>query len=373
MSALVSDQVSVTFNDVAAYFLEVEWEILGEWQKELYKKIIKEIHGILMSQGYSILNPNVIFKIKKEDDKYFTQHYEWEGKENTNDATISFPVVTSVLSLSVKQEEDRPFLDHPESEMTGEIHPPVTGFASVKPDILIRFKQETFKTESQKSEEEGHLPSTDPREEPQEADSQSYNPDPTVEILKIEVPHLSDQPEGEEEDIITKNDDEFRAQIKIHKKFHKEQNPLKCSECDKSFSRKSDLKKHERIHTGEKPFKCSECDECFCQKGNLRLHKMTHIRPPGEKPFKCSECDKCFCQKDSLQLHEMTHILPPREKPFKCSECDKRFSYQSELKRHKMIHSGEKPFKCSDCDKRFCQKSNLRRHEMIHTGEKPLK
>ncbi|XP_029466546.1 protein ZNF783-like [Rhinatrema bivittatum] len=126
MSALVSDPALVTFFDVAAYFLEVEWDILGEWQKELYKKVIKEIHSILISRGYSIANPDVIFKIKKEEEKYFTQHYEWEGKENTNNPTISLPIVTSVFSLSIKQEVDPPFLDHPESETTEEIHPLIT-------------------------------------------------------------------------------------------------------------------------------------------------------------------------------------------------------------------------------------------------------
>ncbi|XP_029448315.1 zinc finger protein 398-like isoform X2 [Rhinatrema bivittatum] len=154
MSALVSEQASVAFSDVAAYFWEVEWDILGEWQKELYRKVIKEIHGLLMSRGYSILNPDAIFKIKKEDEKYFTQHCEWEGKENLTDPSIGLPIVTSVFSLNVKQEEDLSFVDPPESETTEEIHPSVTGSPNVKPDILIRFKQEEFKTEPQGCEEE---------------------------------------------------------------------------------------------------------------------------------------------------------------------------------------------------------------------------
>ncbi|XP_030053502.1 protein ZNF783-like [Microcaecilia unicolor] len=131
MSVLVSDQASFTFKDVAAYFLEVEWDILGEWQKELYKKVIKEIHDILRSRGYSIVNPDVIFKIKKEDEKYFTRHVEQEGKENLNDPTNSF--------------------------------------YNVKPDVLIRFEQEGFGTEPQGSEERGNLTSTGTCEELHEA------------------------------------------------------------------------------------------------------------------------------------------------------------------------------------------------------------
>nr|XP_033772128.1 protein ZNF783-like isoform X2 [Geotrypetes seraphini] len=104
MSALISDQVSVTFGD----FLETEWDVLGEWQKELYKRVIKEIHSFLISQGYSIINPDIIFKIKNEDEKYLTRRYQWEGKESKNDLTASLPVVTSVSSLNIKQEEDSP-------------------------------------------------------------------------------------------------------------------------------------------------------------------------------------------------------------------------------------------------------------------------
>ncbi|XP_029440429.1 uncharacterized protein LOC115080422 isoform X5 [Rhinatrema bivittatum] len=192
MCALVSDPASVTFRDVAAYFWEVEWDILGEWQKELYKKVIKEIHGVLMSRGYSILNPDVVFKIKKEDEKYFPQHWELEGKETMKDPSISLPIVTSVFSLSVKQEADLPFLDPPESETTEGIPPPVTGSLSVTPDILIRFKQEGRGTEPPRSEDRGNLSIPGACEELHEAGAAAWikgsrgpSPDPTAEILRM--------------------------------------------------------------------------------------------------------------------------------------------------------------------------------------------
>ncbi|XP_030050237.1 protein ZNF783-like [Microcaecilia unicolor] len=169
MSAVVSDQASVTFNNVAAYFLEVEWDILREWQKELYKKVIKEIHSFLILQGCSILNPDVIFKIKKEDEKYFTQHCELVGKESMNDLSMNLPIVTSVFSLSIK-EEDLPFLDPPESETSEESHPSAAGFPDVKPDIIIQFKEEEFRTEPKGLEEKRNLPVLSTCEELHETD-----------------------------------------------------------------------------------------------------------------------------------------------------------------------------------------------------------
>ncbi|XP_030050618.1 zinc finger protein 398-like [Microcaecilia unicolor] len=143
-SLSVEAQALVTFRDVAAYFLDVEWDILGERQKELYKKVIKEIHDILMSQGYSIVNPDVIFKIEKEDEKYFTQQFEWEGKENPNDSTNNLPVVTSVFSLSIKQEEDLPFMENPESQVAEQTCPSVTndGFGNESERVRMRYEQQ---------------------------------------------------------------------------------------------------------------------------------------------------------------------------------------------------------------------------------------
>nr|XP_033780359.1 zinc finger protein 282-like isoform X2 [Geotrypetes seraphini] len=210
MSALVSEQASVTFNDVAAYFWEVEWDVLGEWQKELYKKVIKEIHSLLMSRGYSIVNPDVIFKIKKEDEKYFTQHCEWERKEKANDPSMGLPIVTSVFSMSIKQEEeDIAIMDLQESESTRETHPTVTNSSDVVPDILIRFKQEGFRIETPGCEERGNLPFTSPYEEWCETDGLSYSHDPPVKILKIEEPYVWGTLEEGEEDPDGKSDDGF--------------------------------------------------------------------------------------------------------------------------------------------------------------------
>ncbi|XP_029441088.1 neural proliferation differentiation and control protein 1-like isoform X3 [Rhinatrema bivittatum] len=197
MSALLSDPASVTFRDVAAYFWEVEWDILGERQKELYKKVIKEIHGFLVSKGYSIVNPDVIFKIKKEDEKYFTQPCEWEGKETMKDPPISLPVVTSVFSLSVKQEEDLPSTEPPESE----IPPPVTGSSDVKPGILIRFKQEVIEIVPERSEESRNQAIRDTCEEWCEAGSRGCRSEPVAELLHMEEPKREEEAADTQSDL----------------------------------------------------------------------------------------------------------------------------------------------------------------------------
>ncbi|XP_030053454.1 zinc finger protein 2-like [Microcaecilia unicolor] len=415
MSALISDQGSVTFKDVAAYFLEVEWDILGEWQKELYKKVIKEIHDVLMSRGYSIVNPDVIFKIKKEDEKYFTRHLEQEGKENLNDPTKSLPIVTSVFSLSVEQEEDLPFMDHPESEMSEQTHPSITSFYSVKPDVLFRFEQEGFGTEPQGSEERGNLTSTGTY-------SQSYTAESTVEILKMEEDPISDQLEGGENDTDTKSSDGFgnksermrecdglqREEWKhkdspdpsvdclegtsrvipssVKENALKEERPNVFIEEEKNSTHCANVKENQRI-SGQTLLQSTVFKKRFIGKSNLTKQKQVHRE---DEPFHCTEyakyltCsvhDKNFSPMFEPRRHELMNTRKKQvhkmnlkgTKLFKCSVCDKSFSQNNNFTIRERLHAEGKPYKCPECVKSCRQKYTLTIHERTKTGEKPFK
>nr|XP_033774498.1 zinc finger protein 624-like [Geotrypetes seraphini] len=434
MSALSSDQESVIFSDVAAYFLEAEWDILGEWQKNLYKKVIREIHDILMSRGYSIANPDVIFKIKKEDEKYFTPHFEWEKKENLNDPTMSLPIVTSVFSLSIKQEEDFPFIDPPESEMSEQTRSSVTSSHNVKPDILIRFEQQGFGTELQGSEERRNLTTTGTCEELLEAGNQSYTAEPMIEIVKMEEAPVSDQLEGGEKDTDIKSglpivtsvfslsikqeedlpfmdppesetseqtrssvinngfgnkskrirvcDDQQRAEWKYKHPFGDSPDPSPnmkenvCTEQESNSTRCPYDGESQSIYS-EITFQNTTFKDRFTGKSDMTGQKRLLTQ---DKSFQCAECEKCFKDKVQLTIHQKVH----KEQPSKCFVSDKSSSQIFQLHRHELIShrkkqghkktlKGQKLFKCSECDKDFIKKLDLKIHERIHTGIKPYK
>ncbi|XP_042311472.1 zinc finger protein 287-like isoform X4 [Sceloporus undulatus] len=189
----------------------------------------------------------------------------------------------------------------------------------------------------------------------------------------------------------------FRKKIQLipHNTVHRREKPFKCLECGKKFSRKEHLARHQLTHTGEKPFQCLECGKMFSQKVNLLRHERTHT---GEKPFECLECGKSFSRKAHFTSHQLTHTgeklfqclecgksfsrkdcftshqaVHTRKKPFQCLQCGTGFSWKSDFKRHQLGHTGEKPFKCLQCGKMFSRKSNLSHHETTHASQKPFK
>ncbi|XP_075704689.1 uncharacterized protein LOC142710905 [Rhinoderma darwinii] len=64
--SLIPGRGMVTFHNVAAYFSSKEWGRLEDWQKELYKNVMREIHAALEGMGYKIVNGDVLLKIKDE-------------------------------------------------------------------------------------------------------------------------------------------------------------------------------------------------------------------------------------------------------------------------------------------------------------------
>ncbi|XP_069463732.1 zinc finger protein 282-like isoform X3 [Ambystoma mexicanum] len=68
MSQQISDKAPVTFQDVAAYFSEEEWKLLHDWQRELYKNVMKEIHQALLSLGPVIATSIFSLSVKEKQD-----------------------------------------------------------------------------------------------------------------------------------------------------------------------------------------------------------------------------------------------------------------------------------------------------------------
>ncbi|CAL4221457.1 unnamed protein product, partial [Meganyctiphanes norvegica] len=90
-------------------------------------------------------------------------------------------------------------------------------------------------------------------------------------------------------------------------------------------------KSHLRIQSGGKSFQCSNCDMSFSNKSNLIRHVKAHTGATGGKPYQCSHCKMSFSKTFHLIIHMRIHT---GEKPYQCSHCGKGFAVNSNLKIH---------------------------------------
>ncbi|XP_030048110.1 zinc finger protein 81-like [Microcaecilia unicolor] len=310
------------------------------------------------------------------------------------------PIVTSVFSLSIKQEEDLPFMENPESKMSEQTLPSITddGFGNESERVRMCDEQQKEEWKHEDSSRDSTDPSADceggigsiiptgekaavKKGERFERQKRNCSFFPTLE----QPGRLNGERDFKSADVwetfttdsnfIEHHISGLRTEVHDCQGTHKT-NPsgysgncektCECSECDKCFNEKRNLQLHKIDHIKYKPFQCSEYDKCFTSKANLETHHMTHT---GEKPFQCSACEKWFRTKGEVKLHKMTHT---GEKPFQCSEYDKCFTSKANLETHHMTHTREKPFQCPECEKWFRTKGEVKRHKKSHTAEKPF-
>ncbi|XP_030046887.1 gastrula zinc finger protein XlCGF26.1 [Microcaecilia unicolor] len=348
-----------------------------------------------MSRGYLIVNPDVLIRVKHEGGKYFTQHHDWEENENVNDPLINNPIVPPISSVSIKKEEDMHCMGSPGSERREQIHPPVTSCSSIRPDILIRIKQEEFWTDEQDTEEIGNT---------------SFSPDLSVRILKIEESCESDQSEGEEEikTIESIADDGYRDNelqrmcINQQNEEWKKKDPsgdspdlsadyeggltpprIKERQCERNCN-SPELMHRQTVRERSKTFDCTKCRKGFSTNLLLIEHQQTsecekmlkqksdhgliHQDYARENQFAYTEREKTFLKKTDLGQMSIHSEM----KPFKCTEREKGFTHISDVQYPKILHTGDKTFQCSESEQKFETNALLKSNETVHTGKETV-
>ncbi|XP_053308662.1 zinc finger protein 37A-like isoform X5 [Spea bombifrons] len=374
MAKKASAKASIAFTSVAACFTEEEWNLLEEWQRLLYEDVMKDVHGALISLGYSILNPDTLLKVKMaEEDRYVDdekkqcdvpakgcsdvkpeivmkiKHLKEEDSGSLGEKSSSGPVADCSPSPSEKNQLSGV---EPQDQCTvegGPIFDTVTMVQIKEENNLDAAVQQIWSSRENLSINASGGPIVD-----------------TVTMVQIkEEDHLDatvQQNCSSRENLSTNAlggpifDTVTMVQIK-------EEDPLDAA-VQQNWS------SGENLSTNASD---SSSDETSSQNAHLEVEEN------DQEPAVDSMQNNCVLRDLSTATLESIHGLIrnarvrkrkiKEERPHKCIVCDRCFTRHSNLVAHYRTHTGERPYECHQCHKTFINKSNLCRHVRIHVRQ----
>ncbi|XP_042782915.1 zinc finger protein 786 isoform X1 [Panthera leo] len=423
----------LTFEDVAIYFSEQEWQNLEAWQKELYKHVMRTNYEILVSLDDGLPKPELISRI--EQGKEFFKNWGESQKSGNiicSSADLHFdPVIEGHLfwrsqqAVNSGEAKCRFQVDLLQGQCPSEPSLGGRADASFGPDGRIALVNPHRRVAwapipvvpscREPTRREGipsrrtlappafqEVPSWEGTQHPSAVSEESFW---KKSHLEKHQSHLSDQP------------------CRPWKKFSKQADPqqqrsipqgprrFRCHDCGRSFHRKRYLLRHHlAVPAGTSPPQGPGCKRCGPRQQSLLGHRL---RRRGERPSQCPRCDRNALPKNSLAAPqgqpssgrlvsrgegdlalpgkarraslrsggkpgpwpgaaETVRHRPAGERPLSCPEGGERLAAGSQLASHKRVHAGERPFRCRECGDSLRPSGSLEVHRRAHGGGRPF-
>ncbi|KAJ1111634.1 hypothetical protein NDU88_008951 [Pleurodeles waltl] len=130
-------EVQATFYETSAYFSEEEWMLLHDWQKGLYRNVMKEIHQALTSLGPLIATTVFTLLSKQKEDLILMGSQDSQRRGSMN-LCRSSGIANPEDLFRFNGEENEYLKTPPDTENRGENICLDTGISILSADICLK-------------------------------------------------------------------------------------------------------------------------------------------------------------------------------------------------------------------------------------------